>query len=255
MGAKSMAKASGWNELAQRIGFAVLYPEQTVLNNGSSCFNWFREKDQELQGGETASILAMVQHIRQHYPIDSQRIYIYGVSAGAAMAVNVLANAPCQFQSGAILAGGPYKAATSATQALKAMRNPHHRSPSQWAAMLPAMACKPSLIVLHGTQDKVVDPLSSAELINQWTGLHQTPPTPDTVIQGYASNPDIQLSTYRNPQGNWILRHYQIAQTGHAIPIDPGPGPHQGGNTGIFAVDRDFFSTYHIAQDWGLLAP
>lgn len=254
MGAKSMAKASGWNELANQYGFAVLYPEQTVFNNGSSCFNWFQEKDQDGERGETASILAMVQHFRQTHPVDSTRIFIYGVSAGAAIATSVLAQAPCVFASGALLAGGPYKAATSATQALKAMRNPHDRSPKEWAGLLPAMPCKPRLIVVHGTQDHVVDPRSSTELIDQWTGLHHLPPQPDTVLEGYQGNPLVQLSGYRR-NGEWLIRYYAVAETGHALPIDPGAGPMQGGHTGIFAVDRDFHSTYVIARDWGLIQP
>ncbi|HWY37579.1 MAG TPA: hypothetical protein VNY73_03400, partial [Bacteroidia bacterium] len=46
---------------------------------------------------------------------------------------------------------------------------------------------------------------------------------------------------------------YEIDNLGHALPVDPGTSPGKGGKTGLFAVDKDFFSTYWIAKDFGLL--
>jgi len=43
-----------------------------------------------------------------------------------------------------------------------------------------------------------------------------------------------------------------MQEIGHALPIDPGPIPLQGGQKGVFAVDKDFFSTYYILLDFGL---
>src|ERR1700758_1803401 len=40
-----LAKQSGWNKLADENSFYVIYPQQRFLNNPSSCFNWFNEKD------------------------------------------------------------------------------------------------------------------------------------------------------------------------------------------------------------------
>ena len=31
---------AGWNELADQYQFYVVYPEQTTVNNGLTCFNW-----------------------------------------------------------------------------------------------------------------------------------------------------------------------------------------------------------------------
>ncbi len=33
---------SGWSELADKAGFALLYPEQQHSNNPNLCFNWFQ---------------------------------------------------------------------------------------------------------------------------------------------------------------------------------------------------------------------
>src|SRR5580692_10362232 len=32
---------TGWSRLADRLGFALLAPEQKAVNNPNTCFNWF----------------------------------------------------------------------------------------------------------------------------------------------------------------------------------------------------------------------
>src|SRR4051812_3309088 len=60
--AGSHARAAGWLALADRLGFAVLAPEQVSANNPNRCFNWFEPGDIARGSGEAASIHAMVQH-------------------------------------------------------------------------------------------------------------------------------------------------------------------------------------------------
>jgi hypothetical protein len=40
---------------------------------------------------------------------------------------------------------------------------------------------------------------------------------------------------------------------GHFIPVDPGTLPYQGGEKTMYTTDKDFFSTYFIACDFGLI--
>src|SRR5437870_4116551 len=47
---------SGWNTLADRHKFYVVYPEQNSSNNSSYCFNWFQSGDQDRNQGEVLSI-------------------------------------------------------------------------------------------------------------------------------------------------------------------------------------------------------
>ena len=60
--AAGFAEQSGWNELADRVGFYVIYPQQRTGNNASHCFNWFQEKDITRGSGEVESIHNMVKH-------------------------------------------------------------------------------------------------------------------------------------------------------------------------------------------------
>ena len=36
---------SGWSTLAERLGFAVVFPEQQPTNNPKNCFSWFLSGD------------------------------------------------------------------------------------------------------------------------------------------------------------------------------------------------------------------
>jgi len=40
--AVTIATEAGWNTLADRHKFYVVYPEQIAANNSSNCFNWFK---------------------------------------------------------------------------------------------------------------------------------------------------------------------------------------------------------------------
>ena len=52
--------AAGWSRLAEREGFAVLYPQQRRSNNPNLCFNWFVPGDIRRDEGEALSIRQMV---------------------------------------------------------------------------------------------------------------------------------------------------------------------------------------------------
>ena len=49
-------QGSGWSQLADRHGFALLYPEQQRANNAMMCFNWFSGNHSQRGMGEAASI-------------------------------------------------------------------------------------------------------------------------------------------------------------------------------------------------------
>ena len=82
---------SGWSELADRHGFALLYPEQTPANNPNLCFNWFQPEDIRRDAGEPLSIRQMIGAMIESYAIDPARIFATGLSAGGAMTSVMLA--------------------------------------------------------------------------------------------------------------------------------------------------------------------
>ncbi|MFL5168536.1 MAG: alpha/beta hydrolase family esterase, partial [Microvirga sp.] len=77
---------AGWTELADRHGFALLFPEQKPENNPQRCFSWFEPADVRRDGGEAASIRQMVARMVAAHGVDRRCIFITGLSAGGAMA-------------------------------------------------------------------------------------------------------------------------------------------------------------------------
>ena len=88
----NFATGSRFNVLADKYNFLVLYPQQTGRNNLTRCWNWFIRKNQVRNSGEPALLAAMVDYIASQYAVDTGRIFITGISAGAAMAGSYLKN-------------------------------------------------------------------------------------------------------------------------------------------------------------------
>lgn len=257
--AETCARVTGWGDLGARFHFYVLYAQQRTLNNVTSCFNWFQPTDVLPGKGEVASIRQMVAHAVATLPIDTTQLFIYGLSAGGAMASAALACYPAVFRGGAVLAGGPYLSNGSAFGALGRMTHPPHLMPAEWATHItrlhPGYAGPwPRLVVMHGDEDNLVSPRCSRELVHQWVGLWGIADTlPSIVEHPLASAPHVWREVYSDSTGQNAIVFYGIRGMGHALPIDPGEDDRQGGQPGAFAQDRDFFSTYWIARDFGIV--
>ena len=63
---------AGWSALGDRLGFAVLAPEQTNSNNMAGCFNWFQPGDTARGAGEAASIHQMIVRALADYRLDEK---------------------------------------------------------------------------------------------------------------------------------------------------------------------------------------
>ncbi|MGP8215341.1 MAG: alpha/beta hydrolase family esterase [Bacteroidia bacterium] len=94
---------SGWDTLADKHKFYVVYPEQNSANNSLTCFNYYQYPDQDRGMGEAMSIVQMVDYMKAHYSIDTTKIFATGLSAGACMTTVLLATYPDVFAAGAVM--------------------------------------------------------------------------------------------------------------------------------------------------------
>lgn len=256
--AKTCAEQTGWNKLAKLHQFYVLYPEQIILNNAENCFNWYRASDQSRDKGEPASIMQMITHLKKNKNIDSTRIYIIGLSAGGAMSSIMMAVFPEVFDKGGVIGGGPYKAAESVVKAGTSMFGMVSKSPEDWGDLVKSQnpnykGTYPELVVFHGGMDPVVSTNNANQLIKQWVNIHQTDYEPDEHYDHFKNNKDVELTIYKNKKQQDAVRYYRIKNMGHAIALDTGNCSTQGGKTGLFAVDKDFHSTFWAANFFGII--
>ncbi len=250
--ASSYDAESGWQLLADRWRFALLLPQQQSANNSSSCFNWFENGDIARGQGEALSIKQMVDRMRVDHAIAPTRVYITGLSAGGAMTSAMLATYPDVFAGGAILAGLPYRCATTQSAAFGCMNPGSDLTPAQWGDKVRAASGWagpwPLVSIWHGDADFTVRPINLVENMQQWTNVHgidQTADASDTVA-GYPHR------VYKNAAGKPLVETYTITGMGHGTPVDPGTGETQCGTAGAYILDVHLCSSYYIGRFFGL---
>jgi len=239
---------SGWSRLAERHGFALLFPEQRRENNPNLCFNWFLPADIQRGSGEVMSIVQMVDSLVSREGLDPHRVFVTGLSAGGAMTVAMLATYPEKFAGGAIIAGLPYACATNIPEAFERMRGqglPQGRASQQ--AVTQASQHNgpwPRLSVWHGDADHTVSPANADAIIAQWSGVLGATGQAETEALGRH-----RRQLWRDANGREVLQHFRLAGMGHGTPIDPRS---DGAVAGPYMLDVGISSTLHIAQFWGI---
>lgn len=253
--AKNVSDLTGWNKLADINDFVVLYPQQKILNNPNLCFNWFVDHDIEKGQGECESIFQMISYAIQHYPIDSNQIYITGLSAGAAMSVVMMATHPELFKCGAIFAGTAYKLTTNSAKAVLGKKYiPKEKLVSDVREQNPNYQGKyPQLIIYQGLNDPIVNYKNATILVNQWTGINNADTIPDKIEHPFMGIEDISRTEYKDSLGRTTVILYEINNLGHRLLIKPGDKEDEGGQTGLFGVDRGYHSTYQTAKEFGII--
>jgi poly(hydroxyalkanoate) depolymerase family esterase len=243
---------SGWSTLAERHGFALLFPEQQRANNPNGCFTWFERRDTERDVGEALSIRRMVDRMIADHGIDRSRIFVTGLSAGGAMASVMLATYPEVFAGGAIIAGLPYGAATNVQEAFDAMFKGDVRPARQWGDLVrrasPHKGPWPKVSVWHGTADRTVIATNGTEIVKQWTDVHGLAAAPAEESRGAG----FSRRVWRDAAGRALVESVTIPGMAHGTPLAAGDGEGRCGVAGPFLLDVGVSSTHHIASFWGL---
>ena len=243
---------AGWSTLADRYGFALLFPEQQKLNNPNGCFNWFLPGDIKRDRGEALSIRQMVERVVQDQRIDRDRVFVTGLSAGGAMTSVMLATYPEVFAGGAIIAGLPYGAANNVQEAFASMYQSPARPAREWGDLVRAASGHsgpwPRVSVWHGTGDTTVIPANAVEILKQWTNVHALPDAPSRqeMVNGYPRQ------VWRDAVGDDVIESYSITNMAHGTPLAVGNREDQVGAAGPFLLDVGISSSFHIAKFWGL---
>lgn len=238
---------SGWSHLADRHGFALLFPEQQRANNMNLCFNWYQPEDATRGQGEARSIRAMVAQMAETHKLDPARIFITGLSAGGAMTSVMLAAYPEIFAAGAIIAGLPFGCADTLGEALGAMSNVAGTGDAALGEAVrrasPHRGPWPQVSVWHGSADRLVVPANGEAIVRQWRDVHGLPaaPTRTEQIDGHPRR------VWTDASGRVLLEDYVVKGMAHGTPLKPGREEGESGQAGAHMLDVGLSSTDRIA--------
>jgi poly(hydroxyalkanoate) depolymerase family esterase len=160
----AFARGTRMDVLADRYGYAVLYPDQTLQRHAHGCWHWY-DPSPKAGGLEAHAIAGLVAETVASRGLDPSRVYLAGLSAGAGMAGLLACQYPELFAAVALHSGPVHGAARSAASALDVMRRGASGEPR--AAVPDGFPGMPALL-LHGGRDDVVDPLNLEQSRQFW---------------------------------------------------------------------------------------
>jgi poly(hydroxyalkanoate) depolymerase family esterase len=172
--ATQFAQGTRMNQWAEQMGYAVLYPQQSVSAHAQRCWKWYDRATQE-GGGDVPMIVGMVNKVMTEYAIDRARIYIAGISAGAGMANIVALNHPRLFAAVGMHSGPVFGAGHSQMGALGVMQ--HGGGLRADLAVREVLMRQPHfpgmpMILIQGEGDSVVRPINQTQLVRQSRALN-----------------------------------------------------------------------------------
>lgn len=234
--ATEFAQGTRMNHWAQKLGYAVLYPQQSRAAHPHRCWKWYDRATQQ-GGGEVRLIAGMVGKVARSYPIDCTRIYIGGMSAGAGMANIVALHHPDMFAAIGLHSGPMFGAGHSPLGALGVMKHgaQHHaeRAIEDILRVQPTFPPLPTMLI-HGDEDDVVRPVNRDQLQHQARLLNRVQADERTTVLSKAgtsrTNPHVIEDTLHGR--TTILRVARIARLKHAwsggdarLAYNSGTGP------------------------------
>ena len=204
------AAGTRMNFIAEEQRCFVVYPAQRSDANQLKCWNWFRTADQRRGQGEPSLIAGITRQVMRDYSVDAKRVYIGGLSAGAAAAAIMGATYSDLYAAVGVHSGLACGAATDTPSAFAAMRQggaPGRSVITSGGPPVPA-------IIFHGDRDTTVHPNNGDQVRKQAIG---TMNTQKHVRRGQIPGGHAYTrTTHTDAGGREILEQWNIHGAGHA---------------------------------------
>ena len=170
-----LARGTRVADHADRLSVLVLLPEQPASANIKKCWNWYDPKHQRRDAGEPALIAGATRQVMNEWSVDARRIYVAGISAGAAMASVMAIGYPDVFAAAGLHSGIPFAAASDVMQGVGAMANGAPDTERLARAAFDAMGARARsipVIIVQGAADGVVRPVNATNTRDSWFAMN-----------------------------------------------------------------------------------
>ncbi|KAI1269580.1 putative Acetylxylan esterase A [Xylariaceae sp. FL1019] len=227
--ASQYSSESGLLPLAGSHNFIVIFPNS---RSSGGCFDVASTASLTHNGGgDSQTIINMVNYAVTKYGGDIDRVYVSGTSSGAMM-TNVMVGAyPDVFKAGSVYSGVPdgcfYVQGSTATQDPPGWNNncangAVTKTAAQWGDLTRSYypgynGTRPRMQIWHGTADTTLRYPNYAETMKQWSnvlGLTTSKDTQNTPQSGYTQ------TIYGDGTANTAqLVGYSASGVGHTVPV------------------------------------
>jgi poly(hydroxyalkanoate) depolymerase family esterase len=202
------AAGTRMNLAAEAKNCLIAYPAQSNAANMQKCWNWFNQSDQRRDSGEPSLIAGITREVMCDMAIDSNRVYIAGLSAGGAAAA-IMGNAyPDLYAAIGVHSGLACGAARDMQSAFGVMQrggDGHTRSDKQ--RIVPT-------IVFHGERDTTVNARNGEAVTDQAVqGLSLRMRTESGQVPGGHAYTRTQ---HIDENGKTLAEHWVVRGAGHA---------------------------------------
>lgn len=234
--ATMFAQGTRMNQWAEKAGYAVVYPQQSVATHPRRCWKWYDRATQQ-GGGDVAAIVGIVNQVAGAHPVDRTRMYICGISAGAGMANIVALNHPELFAALGMHSGPLYGAGHSTVGALGVMQ---HGAASRADGAITELVTRrggfPTMptMLIHGEDDPVVRPVNLGQLERQAMQLNGLTSASPVALAHKAAGKRVHPHSVRDVYSGAavMLRVARISELKHAwsggdesLSFNSGAGP------------------------------
>jgi len=207
---EDFAAGTRMNFIAEEQACFVVYPAQCSEANQTKCWNWFRTVDQQRDRGEPSLIAGITRQIMRDYSVDPKRVYVAGLSAGAAAAAIMGATYNDLYAAIGVHSGLACGAAVDLPSAFAAMRRGAGADDRLVVRGGPAVPT----IVFHGDRDATVHPNNGDQIIRQ--SIRATK-TQKKVHRGRIPEGHPYTRTiHADASGRGIVEQWNVHGAGHA---------------------------------------
>jgi poly(hydroxyalkanoate) depolymerase family esterase len=222
-----LATVTRFNQLADRHGLILVYPEQLTAAHTARCWRWFEAAHQARGSGEPAilaGITAQVLAEQVRWRIDPERVYVAGLSAGGAMALVLGATYPDVYAAVGVHSATAYRSANGSRAALRAMNGTAAPPPLARPGRSPHAL--PPTIVVQGSVDRTVRPVNATRIAQQWlayrAAANPSPTNPARVTRSRVTRTrpgaarSATTTRWYTARGHKVLEIVTVDGLGHA---------------------------------------
>ena len=171
--ANSFAAGSRFNEYAERYGFAVLYPYQNNFRNMNNCWHWFNVNGRHSleEKNSVVQIVSALLHSCEF--LDPERVYLGGISSGAALAGVIAMDYSYLFAGLALHSCPMFLEARNAATAIRIMKDGYSNDINDLPVPISYVENPLPVMIIHGEKDDYVNPINASQLQRWFTQLNR----------------------------------------------------------------------------------